>query len=137
MAYNSYFPVGYQPTYQQYQPQVQQVQQPAQQQAGINWVQGESGAKSFWVGAGQSALLMDSESNSFYIKSCDASGMPLPLRIFDYKERTVQQAGILTHEEEKHAETPELDLSQFVTWEGLEERLTQIAPKKKESKKNE
>ena len=80
---------------------------------------------------------MDSESNSFYIKSCDASGMPLPLRIFDYKERTGQQAGILAHEEEKHVETPELDLSQFVTWEGLEKRLTQLAPKKKENKKNE
>lgn len=35
---------------------------------------------------------MDSESNSFFIKSADTSGMPLPLRIFDYQERTAQQA---------------------------------------------
>lgn len=55
---------------------------------GLPWVQGEAGAKAYLVGAGQSVLLMDSESSSFYIKSTDASGMPLPLRVFDYKERT-------------------------------------------------
>lgn len=33
-------------------------------------------------------MLMDSESSTFYIKSTDASGMPQPLRIFDYTERT-------------------------------------------------
>ena len=47
----------------------------------------EAGAKSFTVMAGQSVMLMDSENNVFYIKSTDASGMPLPLRIFDYTER--------------------------------------------------
>ena len=55
---------------------------------GINWVSGESGAKSWIVGRGESVLLMDSESQCFYIKSADASGMPLPLRVFDYMERT-------------------------------------------------
>ena len=55
---------------------------------GINWVSGESGAKSWIVGRGESVLLMDSESQCFYIKSADASGMPLPLRVFDYTERT-------------------------------------------------
>ena len=30
---------------------------------------------------------MDSESQRFYLKSSDASGMPLPLRIFEYSER--------------------------------------------------
>jgi hypothetical protein len=74
-------------TQPQFQPQVpQQTQQ--SQQGGINWVQGEAGAKSFVVGAGQSVMLMDSENSVFYIKSTDASGMPLPLRIFDYSERT-------------------------------------------------
>lgn len=60
----------------------------AQQQSGIVWVQGEAGAKSYLVGAGQSVLLMDSETSKFYIKTTDASGMPLPLRVFDYKELT-------------------------------------------------
>jgi hypothetical protein len=30
---------------------------------------------------------MDSENSVFYIKTLDASGMPLPLRTFDYSER--------------------------------------------------
>ena len=54
----------------------------------IIWVQGEGGAKSYLVGAGQSVLLMDSENSCFYIKSTDQSGMPMPLRVFEYKERT-------------------------------------------------
>ena len=41
--------------------------------------------------AGNSVLLMDSENSTFYIKSTDASGMPQPLRVFDYSERTASQ----------------------------------------------
>ena len=52
------------------------------------WVQGEAGAKSFLVAPGQSLILMDSEAEVFYIKATDGSGVPLPLRVFDYKERT-------------------------------------------------
>jgi hypothetical protein len=39
---------------------------------------------------------MDSEESVFYIKSTDQSGMPQPLRIFDYTERTAQhsEAGV-------------------------------------------
>ena len=75
------------------QPVVQppQMQQPPQNQPasnGIIWCQGEEGAKGFLVAAGNSVMLMDSESSTFYIKSTDASGMPQPLRIFDYTERT-------------------------------------------------
>ncbi len=66
-------------------------QQPAQQSSPIIWVQGEEGAKAYMVAAGNSVLLMDSENSTFYIKSTDASGMPQPLRIFDYTERTVQK----------------------------------------------
>ena len=76
-----------------YQPQALPIMQsqasyPAPSSNGINWVSGESGAKSWIVGRGESVLLMDSESQCFYIKSADASGMPLPLRVFDYTERT-------------------------------------------------
>lgn len=81
---------GYNP-YQQYYPQQQYIPQtPTNQQsnAGITWVQGENAAKSYPVGAGQSILLMDSESPVMYIKSTDQSGVPMPLRIFDYKERS-------------------------------------------------
>lgn len=71
---------------QQYQIN-QPVQQPIQSNQSLIYVQGESAAKSWMVGAGQSVLLMDSENPVFYIKSADTSGIPLPLRVFDYKER--------------------------------------------------
>lgn len=74
--------VGYQ------SPMMQQpTAQTAQATPSIIWVQGEEGAKAYMVAAGNSVLLMDSENSAFYIKSTDASGMPLPLRVFDYKER--------------------------------------------------
>lgn len=79
MAYNNYYPQFYQA------PQSQYMQQ---QNNGITWVQGENSAKSYPVAAGQSILLMDSESPVMYIKSTDQSGVPLPLRVFDYKERS-------------------------------------------------
>lgn len=57
----------------------------------VQWVQGENAAKSYPVGIGQSVLLMDSENSVFYIKSTDQSGMPMPLRIFDYSERKAEK----------------------------------------------
>lgn len=109
MAYTPYF-TGYQPAYyqppmadqlsqlrqQQYQPMAQQPAAPPQQAAqtgtGIIWVQGEEGAKAYMVAPGASVLLLDSEGSTFYLKSTDAQGMPMPLRIFDYSERTAAKA---------------------------------------------
>lgn len=68
--------------------QMPQFQQYVPQNNGIQWVQGPEVAKSSYVPPSKSGLFMDSESNCFYIKTVDASGMPLPLRIFDYTERT-------------------------------------------------
>lgn len=91
--YNTYQPQVPAPMDRLAQLQAQQYQmnQPMQQSAQSNqsliYVQGESAAKSWMVGAGQSVLLMDSENPVFYIKSADASGIPLPLRVFDYTER--------------------------------------------------
>lgn len=98
-----YIPYGYQPSYYgqampdqlaqlrqnaYQQPMMGQTEQQTQGTPSIIWVQGEEGAKAYMVAAGNSVLLMDSENSAFYIKSTDASGMPLPLRVFDYKERT-------------------------------------------------
>lgn len=101
MAY-PFFPATYQPIYPQYaqnqpvqafQPQTvvnTQAQAQAQQSAnnGLTWVQGIEGAKAHVTAPGVPALLMDSESERFFIKTTDASGMPMPLRIFEYKEIT-------------------------------------------------
>lgn len=86
MAWNNYAlsPVGFQ------QPQMTQAYQiPQPQQNGINWVQGLAGAKAFMVAPGQTAFLMDSEGQTFYMKFADQSGMPT-LRVFDFQERTQQ-----------------------------------------------
>lgn len=89
MRNNQYMQI---PQIPQMQP-MQFMQQMQNQQSGngIIWVQGEEGAKAYIVAPGNSALLMDSENNSFYIKSSDNSGMPMPLRIFDYVERNAKQ----------------------------------------------
>ena len=73
------------------QAQYQPVQAPQQHQSPIIWVQGEEAAKAYMVAPGNSVLLMDSEGSTFYLKSSDAQGMPMPLRIFDYTERTAQR----------------------------------------------
>ena len=82
----------YNPYQPQYMSQMQLAQPtsytPVQQNNnGLIWVQGEAGAKSYLVQPNTTVLLMDSESQRFYLKSSDASGMPLPLRIFEYSER--------------------------------------------------
>lgn len=90
MAYNSGFPMGY-PYYVQTQPNVLPTQtgvnqtQPTQN-SGIIWVQGEAGAKSYMVAPNSTVQLWDSESQTIYLKSADASGMP-SMRILDYKIR--------------------------------------------------
>jgi len=101
MPYNSYFPVGYQPMQQYYQPtytQPQQLQQPAQQTqpvsqpvaSGIIWVQGEAGAKSYLVAPNTTVQLWDSERQTIYLKSADASGMP-SIKTLDYTIREMPQ----------------------------------------------
>lgn len=64
-----------------------QTQQPTYA-SNMYWVQGEAGAKAFAVAPGNTAWLMDSESQTFYIKSVDAMGVPQPLRSFEYNEKT-------------------------------------------------
>lgn len=89
--YNSMYPSYYQPM--NYSSQNYSNQNGNQQQATANliWVQGEASAKAYPVASGQSVLLMDSEDSIMYIKSTDQSGMPQPLRVFEYKERTGHQ----------------------------------------------
>lgn len=97
MAYNNYFPVGYQPVYYPQQNQMQGTQmslanqpQPQQPQMnnGIIWVQGEAAAKSYPIAPNSSVPLWDSEANVIYIKSADMSGMP-SIKILDYTMRDV------------------------------------------------
>ena len=87
MAYNSYFPAGYQPLYYPQQTQMQSQPQ-SQMNNGIIWVQGEASAKSYPIAPNSSVPLWDSEANVIYIKSADMSGMP-SIKILDYTMRDI------------------------------------------------
>lgn len=109
-----------------------QQQQTAQQTAPIIWVQGEEAAKSYLCAPGNSVLLMDSEKSSFYIKKVDASGMPQPLRIFDYAERTAAQ--------KQPTQAAQTQAGEFVTraeFDALAARFDTLAADKPLTKKKE
>lgn len=91
----------------------------------IIWVQGESGAKSYLVAPNTSVLLMDSEQSRFYIKSTDASGMPMPLRIFEYVEK------------KDDIKTEPTSSTEYVTREEFEERLRDLVERPKTKKAGE
>lgn len=90
----------------------------------IIWVQGLAGAKAYPVAAGRSAQLMDSEDSLFYIKTTDASGMPQPLRIFKYEEVS-----------EGATQTPQIDTSEFVTKDELDDAIDYVKKLVKEVSK--
>ena len=147
MAYNPYYP-GYQPNYYQppmsdqltqlrqgqYQQPMQQPTPPAQPMqhpnasAGIIWVQGEEGAKGYLVAPGESRLLMDSENSTFYIKATDNTGMPQPLRIFDYTERTAAQ--------KQPVQSPSMDFVTRAEFDALAARLDALTAPKSNNKKS-
>lgn len=141
--YNSYFPVGYQYMYPQNQFQYQQptgVAQPSIQQSnqsnnglgGIIWVQGEAGAKSYLVAPNTTVQLWDSESQTIYLKSADASGMP-SMKTLDYVIREVPNQNHLDIQPTQ----PQVDMSRYVTWDALEEKLNAMKPKPFNGKKKE
>lgn len=126
------------PNYQQpipYQQQYPQIQQTVSQtpimsnqnrSSGIVWVQGEAGAKAYPVAPGNSVLLMDSESDVFYIKSMDVSGIPAPLRVFNYSEI------VQTQPQQEQLQGQSIDTSQFVTRGELDElrhMIDELKPK--------
>lgn len=148
----AYYAPFYRPTYydpaqqnpmgqfnQQFQPPVTPppTQQMVQQgNNGLIWVQGEAGAKSYLVAPGNTVMLMDSEGERFYLKSADASGMPMPLRIFEYKERTETPSQAFS----STVTAQDVNLDNFVTREEFEQRMASMASQcqcKNKTKKKE
>ncbi len=104
MAYNNGFPMTYPQMYSQpYQPP---------QNQGNNamiWVQGESGAKSYLTAPNTTVVLFDSESQTIYLKSADATGLP-SMRILDYTIRDQNpQNGVFDKPAENYATRSEID----------------------------
>ena len=84
MAYFNGYPATYQPMYQYQQPT-----QTQSQQTGIIWVSGEQAAKSYLIAPNSTVVLFDSEAQTIYLKSADASGMP-SMKVLDY---TIREPG--------------------------------------------
>ncbi len=151
MAYNNFYqpyPTYQQPGYyappvpdqlaqlrqQQMQQQYQQPTQPVQQAqvmqspqpalSGVNWVNGVEEANSYIVIPGNSVILMDKKDMTFYMKSVDASGMPQPLRIFDYTERTATPRNPIAA-----ANAPAVDVVTREEFEALASRLEALEHK--------
>ena len=89
MAYN--FPVNYSQYYpnqfNSYPTQINGSGSQPSQQNSIIWVQGEAGAKSYLVAPNSTVQLWDSERQTIYLKSADASGMP-SIKVLDYTIRS-------------------------------------------------
>lgn len=86
MAYNNIFPMTYQPQ-QMYYPQMQNQGQQTPNGNSLIWVSGEAGAKAYLVAPNTTVTLWDSESQTIFLKSADATGMP-SMKILDYTIRS-------------------------------------------------
>lgn len=91
----------------------------------VVWVQGVAGAQAYPVAAGNTVMLMDSEDSVFYMKSTDNTGRPMPLRVFEFKERTNESQ-----------QQPKVDLTNYVTWDAFEKRMDELEAKRKENTRN-
>jgi hypothetical protein len=89
----------------------------ANQNNGINWVQGLEGAKAYQLSPNSNIILLDSEQDRFYIKTSDNIGM-CSLRTFDFTEVT----------DMPNKQTPQntIDMSQYVTRKELNDALNRI-----------
>ena len=97
--------------------------------SGMNWCQGESGAKAYPVAPGNTVPIFDTEEKCVYIKSVDVMGRPLPLKILDYTERT---------DEPKEEKPNVLNEAMSALNEKLDAVLELLSkPEKKEEKKDE
>lgn len=87
--YSPTYPQNYM-NYPQNYPQVAQMpQQNAPQTTDMNWVQGESGAKGYHVSPNTTVTLWDSESQTIYVKSANAVGVPT-ITVLDYTIRNAE-----------------------------------------------
>jgi hypothetical protein len=92
---------------------------------GITWVQGIEGAKAYQLNPNSNVILLDSESDRFYIKTSDNIGM-CNLRVFNFQE--------VTNNPVSEAQKQEVDLSNYVTKEELQEALKTVRGGKQNGK---
>lgn len=101
------------------------------QNNGIIWVQGEAGAKSYLVAPNTTVQLWDSESQTIYLKSADASGMP-SMKTIDYTVRERVQGEI------RHENTSKVEFVTRQEFNALEAEIQSLkAMLRKEASQNE
>lgn len=103
-------------------PNVNQVQQPTfqfgTQSNGINWVDSYESATKWPILPGNAVALWDQNAPVVYLRQADNTGKPSTI-VYDLVERTDEQR-------KPQQTVPQIDTSQFVTWDGLDERIEQI-----------
>lgn len=101
-TYPQNYPQSYPQTYPQVAPQM------PQQTTDMNWVQGESGAKGYHISPNTTVTLWDSESQTIYVKSANAVGVPT-ITVLDY---TIRNEAPKPTEENKvnYATTEDIDI---------------------------
>lgn len=126
--YNGYPATYPQQYFSQYIPQMQNQAPQPNGTGSIIWVQGEAGAKSYLVAPNTTVQLWDSESQTIYLKSADASGMPT-MKIIDYTIReNSQQSPAIARED--------IEPADYVTHKELlalenriKKQISKLAPK--------
>ncbi len=112
--YNNYINRQYQS-----QPNTQQQQQVySSSQNNLIWVKGKQNARSMQLPPNSTVILLDSEVGKFYIKTTDDIGLG-KLRVFSYIEQPDQDSN-------NNTVTPDLDLSNYVTKEQLQNKIKEI-----------
>lgn len=135
MAYNMYGQSGWNPQQQMGMPQYSYGQQPVQpmQQSFANtpamipqkpaFVDGEMAARAFQLPENWPPMvplyLWDVSGDVFYMKMIGQNGVPMPLRIFDFREREPAPAGYLSGNAGP-------DMSQYVTKNDLDQRFNEL-----------
>ena len=110
------------PLTSQMQPQVQN----GSMISGLNWVQGDAGAKAWYVAPGTGAVLLDSEDNVMYIKYADQMGRPTLLK--KVYEDFVDEPP-LALPPVSNASTP-IDMSEYVRREDVEDMIVREVEKR-------
>lgn len=129
MAYNYQIP---------YQPQFFPINQPmlptqmsgTSQTNGIIWVQGEAGAKSYLVAPNTTVQLWDSEAQTIYLKSADASGMP-SIKTLDYTIRGRSEGEI------RHENVPKVEFVTREEFDALKRQIETMSVQKKTEVKDD
>lgn len=132
MAYNTGFPIGYQPMIPQF-PQYPQYQQPQQPQpqpqamtpptvhADIVQVESEQAAENYPVSVGVPQMMIAKDDSAIFVKTAYANGQ-YTLDVYAKRPKAAPQ--------------PPVDFSTFVTWDALEAKLEALQrPHKEEAKK--